>query len=222
MPRPYNFYQGTGFGTGQYAPTNYIDFFTGFYFPLDTSLGQGVGFLWPASDVEIPYALTISGAPVDSNKQVVSLGIGIYGFISPLIQDSGRLGVSIASGAPVQDNIDRASLTLSIRGQYSGDNVDRPNFYFLIRSGAQISGNKDITPMGLTYTGASISGNKDTASLGLRFWGQFTPPDSDAASLMMRMYDISYIDTNSYTIKSGYTGIRTSFNLINVIYDDAV
>jgi hypothetical protein len=222
MPRPFNFYQGTGFGTGPYAPTNYVDFFTGFYFPLDTSLGQGVGFLWPASDVEIPYTLTVSGSPVDSNKQIVSLGVGIYGFISPLLRESGTLGVSIISGAPTQDNIDRVPFTLSIRGQNSGDNVDRPNFYFLIKSGAQISGNKDTTSMGLTYTGETISGSRDNVSYGLRFWGQFTPPDSDTASLMMRMYDVAYVDTNSYTTKSGYTGIRTSFNLINVIYDDAV
>lgn len=222
MPRAFNFYQGTGLGTGIFAPKTHVDFFTGKYFPLDLSFGQSVGFLWPASEFAIPSTLTVSGSQETSNKQIVSLGVGIYGFISPLLRESGNIFISVSSGNIQGVDSDIVPFKMGIQGQASGDNVDRPILKLLFNSGDQISGSRDVTFLRHSHTGEVVSGNSDTISFRASFYGQFTLPDSDNTWARFRMDDITYEDTTSQITVSNNTGMFIRFRMDTIIYDDAV
>lgn len=223
MPsQPFNFYQGTGFGTGIHAPATYIDFFTGIYIQQSVLLGGLVGFLWPLSDLEIYQTLSISGEQSDSNKSIVGVNVSFYGFVSPLITDSGRLGLSIVSGQVVSSGPDILPFQFGISSNISGDNIDKPNFNLILNSGNIISGNRDVPSLGITFSGENIQTNTDVLSFRVSFWGQFTVPDSDSAFTNMRMSDIAYVDTVSFITRTGSTEISTNLRLTNIIYDNAV
>ncbi len=224
MPHPFNFYQGPPYGTGINYPYSAIDFFTGVYFPPSLAAGKTVGFLWEGMGQKfVEQGLTISGTPVDSNKQIAVLGLGLYGAMMPLVRESGVLGLGF-TGALTSDGAERITFSIYTRGSGLADNRQSGNLNLRIASGEHRQDNRDVPNFGTTIkSGQHIQATTDICRYGISFYGSFFPKSApEYASVNMRISSVDYSSTAYRTIVSSGTGMAISFRISNVFYDTAV
>lgn len=219
--QPFNFYQGTGFGTGLHAPATAIDFFTGIYLPPNIPLGGDRGFAWPATDREMDQKLTWSGISQGDNKDSVATKMSFFGYVSPMIKDSGVLYLKFASGSVVPAGAEVVFLACKWTGSPAYDNIDRPYLNITLKSGDIISGNRDVVSLGLVSSGDIISGLREVVSMGLTFWGGFQKPDIDVSAIKMVIDNITYVNATTFASYSATTGAFIKMSFDNIIYGNA-
>jgi hypothetical protein len=217
----FNFYQGTGYGTGIGHYTNAIDFFTGAYFPVDLALGKSVGFYWPASDKEIHHSVRISGATVRDNKDYALISVNLRGGMLPLVTQSAFLSVKISSGDWKRADKDVFYIPVAISGDQVRANIDKPLLYCRLSSGNLPRGDKDTAFYTVSISGAPQRSDSDRCYVACSFSGGFTTPDKDYASVSIIVSEFGYADGPMHEEDYENNETLTVFVIDKIIYNDA-
>lgn len=224
MANLFNFYQGAPFGTGLSYPVTYLDFFTGIYFPPSLAQGQTVGFLWEGMGQKIVNQdLTISGAQLDSKKDIVGLGLGFFGYVSPLVKESGVMGLRFTGTLPA-DSIDRTVFAIRFNGSGLADNKEAATIGATLQSGQFSSDNHDVLTFGVPIkSGVMTQDTYKVVSFATSFYGNFYPKSiPEAASINVHISSVDYDTTAFRTIVRAGTGASIYFRITDVFYETAV
>ena len=200
----------------------YYNSFIGYYITPSLLEGGVAGFLWELFNDSSTYPSTfkakISGEANSSNLHQVSFNNNIYGFLYPLLKESGQMGINL-SGEVKQDN-NQSPFAFSYSGIIPSGTKDFP-VNAVNYSGQTISGAKDFFAIGNFISGSIISNNNDRPVYVINFSGSINHNNRDVGDMSCNFNSVSYslYVVNAIIISTGdTTNMNTQFSTVKYEY----
>ena len=201
MLRAFNFAQQSGYGPADnqtvvplWLRNGFIDFFTGYYLPINLEGGKDKGFEYGVTAIPIStYATISSGQVTDGNVHLVKFTTVVSGGFVPLLKESAQITYGV-SGSVSSGYSDTVPMTTVLSVKISGGNIDTLKTTCLFSSGNITGIQWDTGRLFVSFSGTPTGVNFDNTSLFSSFSGHFVPPYRDYPMISGILYEIDYVD----------------------------